>query len=682
MNTPYGIFQYELNNFCAYISYQTGTNFSYIKQKKQIKYLDNYLKVLAKDSQLCFIYENEYVDKNYLDDFSEYFVNCFSTYKKTTSRIHFFKYRTNSVNLKDEFNKALDSKKSIFNNDNYLGFIVVRPIPKTFLGKVCLEPFYLKETNRLNKHYILKEYNVSLFGIQLFVKSIAFQEQDKILSACATTSLWSFYHAHKSISQISFPSSSEVTKSGYPDLNGYSREFPNNGLSTEMICRSLRSYKLLPEYFEFKKNKKERLQEATFAYASSGIPLILGVNVYNNDNESKGLHAVTVLGYSLESTSISNLIAHSLEKLYVHDDRYGPFTRMDVIGDDFHVKLDENLSTNDQKVQEKYEVKTLILGLYHKIRIPYTPIKNTCLILNNNLKDFVKSLSDIEQSDQDLFINLIDKLKWDISIKQNSDLKNELLGNTLQDKTKHLTKAWPKFLWSAVTRINEHIVFQLLFDATDIEHGNVFIDYLSYTQESEDIRKILHKYAKFKIESSVENNDVLDYQEDDYLNGIIHYFNKEKSYEESLDETFGYLKIPKRIDENEINCDIINDSKIFRENFNNNHNFKLQNSLPRGSQYIWLIDKEGFLCIGIEDENTQLGHPTLTNGMPARIGGELKYISEDNKQYWEINSKSGRYSSEYLDKDEKAQYLQNALEFRFTPLFIGIEFKCKDESMF
>lgn len=676
MNTPYGIFKYELNNFCAYLSYQTGTNFSYIKQKRQIKYLDNYLNILANDSQLCFIYENEYVDKNYLDDFSEYFVNCFTTYKKTTSRIHFFKHTIEETNLKREFNNALNLEESIFNNENYLGFIVIRPIPKTFLGKVCLRPFYLEESHRLNKYYLLKEYSISLFGIQLTIPSIAFQEQDKILSACATTSLWSFYHAHKSISQISFPSSSEVTKSGYPNLNGYSREFPNNGLSTEMICRSLRSYKLLPEYFEFNENKKERLQEAIFAYASSGIPLILGVTVYDENDESKGLHAVTVLGYSLTNDNTSNLIAHQLEKLYVHDDRYGPFTRMDSQNDDFYVALDDTLTN------EKYEVKTLILGLYHKIRIPYTPIKNTCLILNNNLKDFVDSLSDIKKEDQDFFIKLIDELKWDISIKQNSDLKKELLSKTLQDKIKHLTNAWPKFLWSAVAQVNGHTVFQLLFDATDIEHGNVFIDYLSYTEESEDIKEILKKYAKFRIESSVGSNDVLDYQEDDYLNGIIHYFNKEKSYEESLDETFGYLKIPKRIDNHELDSDIINDSRIFRENFHNNHHFKLQTNLPKGSQYIWLIDKEGFLCIGIENEDAPLGHPTLTNGMPARIGGELKYILNKNESYWEINSKSGRYSSEYLNKSEKSKYLQNALEFRFTPLFLDSTFKCKDESSF
>ena len=48
------------------------------------------------------------------------------------------------------------------------------------------------------------------------------------------------------------PSSGEITKSAYPELNGHSREFPNKGLSTDMISRSLRKQNLSPEYFEFK----------------------------------------------------------------------------------------------------------------------------------------------------------------------------------------------------------------------------------------------------------------------------------------------------------------------------------------------------------------------------------------------------------------------------------------------
>ncbi len=675
MNTPYGIFDYTLNNFCAYLAYQTNTNFSYVKQKKQIIYIDKYMSHLSQEHKLCFIYEHEYIDKNYIDDFTSYYVNCFTTYRKTASRIHFFKYN-DEKNLKEEFLSALSSQDTIFTSENYLGFIVIRPIPKTFLGKVCLKPFYEEENNRLKKYYLLKKYKVSLFGISLVLKSIAFQEQDKVLSACATTSLWSFYHAHLNLSQVSLPSSSEITKSSYPEVNGYLREFPNNGLSTEMICRSIRNNNLVPEYFEFQQSEDKLLEEIIYAYTSSNIPLILGVSVSDENSENKGLHAVTILGYSIDRNKCTNLIAHGLEKIYVHDDRYGPFIRMINDNSQFKVQLDDSaIEGSIINEDEIYTVDTLILGLYHKIRIPYIPIKNTCFTLCKNLIDFIDSLSDIDKKEQENFKRLISNIQWDISIKENADLKNELLTKNLKNKDYHLTKSLPKYLWSTVAIVEDTELFQCLFDATDIENGNVFIDYLEHHQHANAIYKLISKYSKEKTESSINHVDIFDDKDDNYINGIINYFNKEKSNEESLDETFGYLKLPELIRDEEIgNDDIIKNSKIFRENFTCTLPFSLDPTLDKESQYIWVIDQDGFLCIGIENEKFKTGHPTLTNGMPARIGGEIKAIKEKDTHSWKINSKSRRYSSEY-SKDEANYFLKNALKYKFETIFNDEKFE-------
>lgn len=677
MNTAYGIFKYEFNHFCAYLAYQTGTNFSYVRQKKQITYIDNYLKGLTKGFKLCFVYENEYTDKNYMVDFSTYYVNCFSSYKKTTSRIHFFKY-TEEKDLKNEFKLALNSKDSLFKSENYLGFIVIRPIAKTFLARVCLLPFKINN-DRLIKYYLTKQYDVSLFGIQLSIKSIAFQEQDKILSACATTSLWSFYHAHKNLCHDMVPSSGEITKSAYPELNGHSREFPNKGLSTDMISRSLRKQNLSPEYFEFKVKKQERLQEIIFAYCSSGIPIILGVSVTDDKGTSKGLHAITVVGYSLDCTKSSTLISHSLNKIYAHDDRYGPYIKMILDGDRFKVQLDENEITKIVDKNEIYEVDTLILGLYHKIRIPYIPIKNTCLALCDNLKDFVINLNRDNFSDEvENFSKMMNDIKWDISIIENSQLKRDLLNKNIKNKESHLTKALPKYIWNAKAIIGDFVLFQLLFDATDIEQSDVFIDYISYNSEiCDQILDFLKKYSKEQSEINIHNVDSLDTKEEDnYLNGLLNYFNKQKTYVDSLDEVFGYLKTPLLIKAEEIIDDVINDSKIFRDNFSNNSGFILNPKLPNNSQYIWLIDKDGFLCVGIEKSKN--GHPTLTNGMPARIGGEIKPIlKSDGKYTWKINSKSGRYSSDYDIEDQK-KYLNNAVVYKFKLIFPSENFELEE----
>jgi hypothetical protein len=74
--------------------------------------------------------------------------------------------------------------------------------------------------------------------------------------------------------------------------------------------------------------------------------------------------------------------------------------------------------------------------------------------------------------------------------------------------------------------------------------------------------------------------------------------------------------------------------------------------LNRQWTYIWLIGKEGQLMMAVEEcvdgsprirasTLPALGHPTLVNGDPARLGGELTWDGDA----WSLNAKSGRYSA-------------------------------------
>ena len=127
MDTSYGIFEYNIDNLCVYISYQTNTPLGQIKQKKQIKYLINYLDYFIKNNAengIAFIYENDYIDKHYIEDYASYYVRCFENYKKTCSRIHFFKKNLKELDLKSEFQNSLNNKNSFITNENYLGYII------------------------------------------------------------------------------------------------------------------------------------------------------------------------------------------------------------------------------------------------------------------------------------------------------------------------------------------------------------------------------------------------------------------------------------------------------------------------------------------------------------------------------------------------------------------------------
>ena len=677
MDTAYSIFEYNINNFCAYISYQTNTPLSYIKQKTQITYIDNYLKKLSNNKKV-FIYENEYIDKYYLEDYTSYYAQCFYPYKKICSRVHFFDVSDENKDYKNEFKKFLNNTDSLIKKNNYLGYIVIRPIPKTFLARICLKSYYKNSTdNRYKKFIILKHCRVSLFGISLEIDSLLFQEQDKILSACATTSLWTFLHAsYKTCKRL--PSSSAITKSAYSKNNGYEREFPNRGLSTEMICRSLRTYSFAPEYFDFSKDLNNSillLKEYIYAYCSSNYPLILGVDVKDKKTgKSKGLHAITIVGYSIEQDNIDGamLISHKLKSLYAHDDRYGPFLKISFDKKNLlNVKLKGNSCVSSQHIKsdEIYTPDTLILGLYHKIRIPYLRIKETCLDLQSLIFEYFSKGRKEESA------KIIKSFQWNIQIKKNTKIKSEIFNNNdIKNKENLLTQSWPKYLWSATGLFDNTPIFEMLFDATDIDQGNVFIEFIPHNINYANIMIDLFKiYSYDYFHNKINLN--LNILNQSYVWGIIKYFKEKESYIDILCDLYGYLKIPKAIKNEELTKDnIINKCEVKLNKENNNKNFKLDKNL-QNAQYIWVIDKEGFLCIGREEKNSGQGHPTLTDGMPARIGGQLIYNTITKT--WEVDPFSGRYSSEY-SHEEKIKYVKNAIKYKFALYFLSEKFTLKE----
>lgn len=283
MNSTYGIIEYSINSLCAYISHQTNTPFNQVKQKKQITYLSNYLDSFIdsasansqKIEDIVIIYENNYIDKHYLEDYSAYYASCFANYKKTCSRLHFFKNIKRSESPREdrqyiEFEKLINGDKSDYSQENYLGFIILRPIPYTFFANICLKAYESNENRKL----LTKENTASLFGQTFKVESIPFQEQDRAVSACATASLWTFYQSSNTNCNHSVPSPNQITKSSYPEKHGYTREFPSAGLSTKMICRSLRHYGFTPEKYQFDRNKPENEDEIVGELKKKNISLL------------------------------------------------------------------------------------------------------------------------------------------------------------------------------------------------------------------------------------------------------------------------------------------------------------------------------------------------------------------------------------------------------------------------
>ena len=655
MDESYGILEYTEENFFNYISYKTKTSYAEVSQKEQILYLAQYLSHHEKEKEkIFFIYENEYVDQHYLNDYSLYYSQSFYPYDKTCARIHFFLTKEDITRntLREEFIKALDKKDSIVTDADYLGFMVIRPIPNTFLAKVCIKQSSNKTDDNKNKKIIKKSYTVSLFGIDLSISTVAFQEQEKVLSACATTALWSFYHAHPSMQEDRLPSGYMITKSAYGEDSGYDNEFPNKGLSTEMICRSMKKYGLYPRNYYLQVDTSETaLKELLYAYNIQDIPAVYGVKV---ENEDSALHAVVILGYTLDEKDPNiddkeiPLFAHKIRHIHVHDDRYGAFLQ---------IRLSDNtINIEERKISEIYKPNTLILGIDERIRIDYRKIRQFCQSFREGmlllLDDETSPVKDICRTLKVTF----EKLIWDIKLKKVNDLKRSIVDSMIDDKVTYLTKSWPKYIWSATAK-NDKICFELLFDATNIEQGKIFLGILYHGRASTDT-------IKYDIETFFNVIYPTCPKKDSLFDEVQSFVRDKRLNSNTLVEEFGTLCMPKVIKEAEIVNREILETPLLNICNSQQEISSINELYSEGYDLIWLIDKYGCLRIGKEKKGSNQGHPSLIGGDPARIGGEIKKSGDE----WIVNPFSGRYSEEY-SPEEKMRYINNVINYKLQPSF-------------
>ena len=380
-NPPFEVFKYNASKLKNLLANDSDVTLKVVGNKGHSSYLEDYFKKLCAETILV---ENEYVDRDFLEDYAGYYVRCFHLYPRKCTRLHFF-----NINFsREDFEKLLKSHESHIDqegfNSAYLGFIVVKPLPQTTIGRTCLRT-YATEGNRFFP--VIRKYNVHLFGITLKIESLSFQQQDRVVAACATSALWSAFHRTGTLFHHNIPSPLEITKAATLNATLNKRTLPNSGLDIYQMANAIRSvglepYTLSVEYSSY------NLKNILFAYLRGKIPLVLVIDmVLKSDVESTSrrprLHAVTISGYNLGlkeaspygKSEFSNK-ASCINKIYVHDDQVGPFARMgfhDVKVKVVNINNEEifvdSLSTSwsDGSVAVP---KQILIPLYHKIRIP------------------------------------------------------------------------------------------------------------------------------------------------------------------------------------------------------------------------------------------------------------------------------------------------------------------------
>lgn len=452
-------------------------------QHLQLNYIANYLE----NSLGCrlFIIEDHYIDREYMDSFASYYAKCLRPYPNYCKRLHFFDKQFDLALVarflseatgksKPEDQGTVASAQAI--NRSYLGFVVVRPQNQSFVGNSVLCPLPDADGRSMS---CKRRYEVNLLGLNLRVDGLAFQQQDRAVSACASAALWSALHKTAFDEAIKIPSTVEITAGATRFSVEGGRSFPSTGLTIPQMCEAVRASGLEPELRNIR-NDPALCRVLLHTYLRSRIPVIALLNI-----DGLGGHAVTVLGFREPGTQPTHgvpqlsqfrqivstrLRGSAIPECYVHDDRIGPYAHVIFTDSDETTKDGQKKPLTRVAIEYQWSsppgrenaiVEGLLIPIYPKMRLSYDRIFKWMTALIEQLSASVPGL--ILQGDE-----------LETCFLRGRDYKNEYAARDLplQDRFNFLAlTSFPR--WVGVARLfrGPVPVFDVLLDTTESDLG-------------------------------------------------------------------------------------------------------------------------------------------------------------------------------------------------------------------
>jgi len=658
MNSNINVYNFNKISLQSIISKASDNHFDAIQDKPQFLYLLAYLQ--NEDTRYTIV-EQQYIDYSYLEDYGEYYVRNYHNYRRFCVRLHFFKKieelpldNTPSKELEENFlDFFLENQKKC--QESYLGYLVVKPISNAPFGKLCLATYgkevQLNQADKTDKRFFLtKTVRSNLLGTTLSIDTIPAQEQDSIISACVTSTLWSYLHTiNKETTDIL--SMSAITKIIENKKSLLGKAYGDSNFNLSLIRTFVNYCKLEFISHDFYEGKSiDFLKESVIAYQSyKKEAIILAVKVFDDNNTELNPHLVLITGYGCNKNG-------QLSKLYIHDDQLGPFARLKFVDDDY---LEPIINIDGESNQYKYKATGIYLGLYSKIRLKFNDLfdKKSLLkdILSCYLPDSIK-----------LNIVLIDSNQYKANI-----LKKLTTGTGISPILKKLYKTFlknnqPKYLWKISVINGADTLLDILIDTTEGEFSDkALMDVLWHDLPSQE----------FNIkEELIDETEGLSRKDKFFLKKLIRLLNKRQENLNFIDLLYGNLKPFARLHGDEINeqenIQQISDNEKIIIILGNEKNEKIEN-LDQNKTYIWVMNDDCHVIITQDSESQHgYGHPILNNGEHARLAGELFYKDEQ----WILNNASGRYSRAYKIS---VQALESCVDLLYRSGFIKKRFTIK-----
>jgi hypothetical protein len=291
------------------------------------------------------------------------------------------------------------------------------------------------------------------------IDSLPFQAQDHAVAACATTSLWIANSQMLTLFQTPKLSPIEVTNRA-TNLIEYDRNLPNKGLTTRQMLAFLKSIELDFEYINLGDLKKTEIRELipdiVTVFVDAKIPIIAGLSLIKYDgsqiDEQTGkrkelvhdYHAIVISGYRQDDSG-------KINRLYVHDDQIGPYSRVENESDEgFFLKwrnewvIDSRYGPIPDTPYDEVILDDLLLPLYPKIRLSYREVYHYCLQLRNKYVNF----------------------KFHLILSTINDYKRSLIKLKIEDKSRILRTPLPKFMYVIRAMQDDSRRIDFLLDAT------------------------------------------------------------------------------------------------------------------------------------------------------------------------------------------------------------------------
>lgn len=475
MHQSYSLLSFSPENLASAFETEYFSKEFIIKNKFHYKFFLEYLGSKTEDAlhARTILIENEYLSRDFLHDFSSFYALCFNdSYQKKCKRVHFFK---SEINEEEFENDILHNTHKVINDTNYLGFIVIKHLPNVLFGTTILQT-YSNETKI--RRYLTRQYFVHIFGKELKINSIAFQEQDSAVSACATSALWSAFQKTSCIFQTPLPTPIDITNSAKNLFFETGRLLPSSGLDHYQIGNAIKDVGLV---FELRNNENyianiTRVKGFIYSYIKSGLPILLGLEI-----DKIGRHLITLLGYqeskiNFKRTKSISLYSEQIKMFYAHDDQVGPFSRLQFIDSIVKNNLLETSWWKDKLGKRKLyaEIVSIIVPLSDKIRITFDDVYKIIGYFDNYLYRIL----------------LNKECVWDIYLSRSDIYKDEISSNKFNIKqdlqAKILFRNLPKYIWIARALVDDLLLLEFIFDSTEIANGFYCLSFNCFNSDIRD----------------------------------------------------------------------------------------------------------------------------------------------------------------------------------------------------